>query len=209
MTDRLEHWAGAATLRMRASETVPGFASIVVSGETQATALWTGRFVSGGELKSTPRSVELLLPGERVVRASAASETGGIFTLTGEAPWPEWTLHSAAGFEQSSRPGFLEVRCARVVTRESWLRAEDLPLEAGLRMLLDYRPLEEILVPLEWFFESAELLASLNAKVAAVIGGPVGLGLLRESARRPAETRPANLRAFRDYDEARLWLLED
>jgi hypothetical protein len=206
----LEQWAGAATLRFRAADTIPGFASVVLGRKASASSLWIGQFVAGGGLKSFEHgSVELLLPGDRVVRATAEVRDSSVFHLVGESPWPEWALHPASRFEQTTRGGFLEIRCARQITADNWLRSEDLPLARGQRVLMDYRALEEILVPLDWFFDAGELLAVLETKVAAVIGGQVGLGLLQEGGKRPPQARPSQFRMFHDYDEARLWLMDN
>ena len=212
------YWAGVATVRVRAAEDFPGFARLRIHCEEGEPRSLSGMFVAGGATAALANTIaaELLLPGEMVARANISARHGELFNLEGVLPWPQWRLLTddvATPLDASvaeTKSGILEVRAGRRITARNWLRSEDLPLEPGVRLLMDYRQVQEILVPLEWFETSADALEALGARVALVASNQVAVGLLRQTRRRGATTDPgACFQLFRDYSEARLWLLGD
>ena len=218
VTDQ-HYWAGAATLRVRASDVVPGFARFVIRCVEGEPEQLSGTFIAGGPSHSLDdtEAAELLLPRDFVGRATIAERRPGMFSLEGVLPWPEWrtltddeSVASADSPVATERPAFLEVRSGSRITPRTWLRGEDLPLRPGIRVLLDYRPVEEILVPLDWFVSAGEAFDHLGARVAMIASSQVALGMLRQTGEhRPLEGAGARFQVFRDYAEARLWLLGD
>lgn len=159
-------------------------------------------------------AAELLLPGDLVGRVVLGAPRDGLVPLRGEVPWLDWPRLMASGFETSQprltqQDGYFEARGPSEITPENWVNISDLPFPPGTRFLLDYRPVERIAVPFEWFLGAAQELEKLGLKVAVVATSPMAFGISRQTILTAGLDEERQFGVFRDYDEAKTWLLAE
>ena len=215
-TSSIHHWAGIASLHLQAGELVPGFAQIILKAVGSELTSWDGQFFvgTGSTSLSKGASAELVLPHEVVARAIVNSNAGGVVALSGRERWQGWEelIHDVAEPQTPTfiaRDGFAEIRAAPVISPANWVPADSLPIEPGQRMLVDYRPVNQIFVPFQSFVEAGETLERLGAKVAVVASTALAFGISRQTILTAGLDEENRFRVFWDYNEALLWLLAD
>jgi hypothetical protein len=210
------HWAGIASARLLGRAVVPGFVSVVFRCNGGEPGTITGSFVPGGHFPGLAPGarVELLLPRGVIGRAHLGERKGGVFAIEGALPWPNWRdliqplAPIGEGPEAIKRSGFLELRAGACITSQNWLSLEDLNLQPGQRVLMDYRNVTEILTPFEPFLDAGRQIEELGLRFAMVGSGVLVLGISRLASQMANLAPSPNVRVFDDYDEARLWLLQ-
>ena len=210
------HWAGIATARLLDREIAPGFVRVVFRCNGTELGSIEGSFVPGGQFPGLAPGalVEFLLPRGVLGRAHLGERQGGVFAFEGAMPWTNWhhLVHPPPSPgeppEVIERAGFLELRAGSRITSQNWLTVEDLNVQPGQRILMDYRNVMEILTPFEAFLDAGRQIEELGLKVAMVGSGTLVLGITRQAALFASLPPTPNIRVFHDYDEARLWLLE-
>ncbi len=194
---------------------LPGFAQLKVAAREGSAEAWSGLFFPGGSTRGLPgpgTPAELLLPNHLVGRTTVGPTTDGALALAGETPWPTWAELFASERDPEvptmvSRDGYFEARGPSVISVDNWVTVDQLPFERGQRLLLDYRAVNAITVPFEWFLGAAEGMEALGLKVAVVAASPLAFGISRQAIQTAALDEDRSFRVFRDYEEARLWLL--
>jgi len=210
------HWAGIAELRLPAAELLRGFAELESPAATGERDSWSGLFFPGGGglgLRGG-EPAELLLPGDVVGRTLVASRESGLIRLVGIPPWPDWQgierdLDGDRELSTELHPEFVEVHAPPRITPANWVPVEQLPLVAGQKLLLDYQTVQEILVPLPWFFAAAEKLDRMGLKVAVVASSPIAFGISRQTILTAGLDEGVAFGVFHDRDEAVAWLVSD
>lgn len=202
-------------MRLHATEVVPGFAQLTIATDDQAPMAWGGQFFARGmTVLREGASAELLLPGDLVGRVVLGMPSDGLVPLRGEVPLSDWPRLMAGGYELSrprliQQDGYLEARGASEITPENWVNISDVPFPPGTRFLLDYRPVQRITVPFEWFLGAGQELEKLGLKVAVVATSPMAFGISRQTILTAGLDEERQFRVFRDYDEAKVWLLAE
>lgn len=205
------HWAGVASLRYQAGREVDGFAELALETDNLHLAAWGGHFYASNQpLPPEGAAVEVLFPNGIVGRAvMGAAEPGGT-VLGGVTPFPQWdALLETVGDDGVSiveHDGYLEARAGSAITPANWVPVESFGLQPGQRMLIDYRPVRQILVPLSVYLSAAETLDALGLKVAVVATSPIAFGISRQTILTAGLDEERAFRVFRDYSEAVAWL---
>ncbi|MGE0601849.1 MAG: hypothetical protein AB7J35_20395 [Dehalococcoidia bacterium] len=215
-TGSIHHWAGIASLHLKAGEKLPGFAQIIIEAAEDRLTAWDGQFFAGVAIPELHRatSAELVLPGDGVAHATVAANAGGVFSISGQEQWPGWeellkNAEEPPAPEFFVRDGFVEVRAAPVISPANWVPADSFPIRQGQRMLVDYRPVTQIFVPFTSFLDAAETLQRLGARVAVVASSGLAFGISRQAILTAGLDEEHSFRVFWDYDEALVWLLAD
>ncbi len=215
-TSSIHHWAGIASLQLREDDVLPGFAEISLEAVDSELTSWDGRFFSGSVTPELLKgaSTELLLPRDITVAATVNSNEGGILSLSGRDRWQSWEelireVEEVEGPTLVVKDGYMEVRGASVISPANWVDAGTLPVREGQKMLVDYRPVQQIFVPFQSFVEAGETLERLGAKVAVVASSALAFGISRQTILTAGLDEERRFRVFWDYDEALLWLLTE
>ncbi|MGE3073856.1 MAG: hypothetical protein AB7N24_07165 [Dehalococcoidia bacterium] len=201
-------------MQLRAGETLPGFAQIIIQAAENRLSSWNGQFFAGGASEGLHSSTtaDLVLPGDGVARATVASNSGGVFSISGEEQWPGWeSLLTEVEVPQTpeffEREGFVEIRAAPVISPGNWVPADNFPIQHGQRMLVDYRPVTQIFVPFKAFLDAADTLQRLGARVAVVASSALAFGISRQTILTAGLDEENAFRVFWNYDEALVWLM--
>ncbi|MEO8540725.1 MAG: hypothetical protein ABI577_13380 [bacterium] len=213
------HWAGSATLRLWEAREISGFVQLEIAAPGGDGAPWTGLFVAADrqEVAIADGPAELIVPDAFIARATVVAPKLGLFLLTGLfPPTPEWEakLEDSEGVlerpELFEREGYLEARGPKRITLRNWEPVNELPpFPPGTRLLIDYRPVREVLVPFDWFLAAGVSFAEMGVRVAVVADHPVAFGVSRQTLLTAGLEDGTTSAVFKDYEEARTWLLSE
>lgn len=208
-----ERWAGTATLRAAGEDPVVGLAEVWAVGREGERTAWQARFFSREPMPfSVGTRAALVLPEEFVAEGTVEAITDRRVDVQGtflEADWRRIMqfAETVEGVRIRAHEGHFELVGPAEVTRENWVLAPMVGLPYGARLLFDYRSVQRIDVPLEWFLAAAEQAIDMGMKIAVVTATPAAFGLMRQTALTAGIDEERSFRAFPDFDEAKSWLL--
>ena len=200
-------------MRLKTSVVVPGFAQLTIATAGGQATDWGGQFFAREDARiSEGGAAELLLPGGLVGRVVIDAVAEGRAVVAGKVPWSEWPRLMEGGYELTEprltqHDGYFEARGPSAITPENWVNISEVPFEAGTKLLLDYRPVERITVPFDWFLGAGQELERLGQKVAVVATSPMAFGNSRQTILTAGLDEERQFGVFREYEEARAWLL--